>query len=86
MSQDEQDSESNEGMDRREGVLSLTKFLFGNVDKEGRLESDFLDPDTKEQLSSLERLGCSSLISDIVSTDETKSEAVGEESSEVKQQ
>lgn len=84
MSQDEQDSESNEGTDRREGVLSMTKFLFGNVDKEGRLESDFLDPDTKEQLSSLERLGCSSLISDIVTTDETKSDASGDDSGEGK--
>ena len=47
--------------------LSLTSFLFGNIDEHGQLDSDFLDPETKKQLSflGLGELGCRSLISDI---------------------
>lgn len=33
--------------------LSLTSFLFGNVDEKGQLENDFLDQEAKKHLSSL---------------------------------
>lgn len=55
--------------------LSLTSFLFGNVDENGQLDSDFLDPETKKQLASLGlgEVGCRSLISDIGPSDDEPS-------------
>lgn len=35
--------------------VDLTGFLFGNIDSSGRLEDDFLDNESKNQLSSLAR-------------------------------
>ncbi|KAI1299211.1 Transcription initiation factor TFIID subunit 1 [Halotydeus destructor] len=70
-SQDEQDNEENE---RKDGnTMSLTNFLFGNVDKNGELETDFLDADTKRHLNSLERLDVGrDLLSNIVSKDDVQ--------------
>lgn len=33
----------------------LTGFLFGNIDENGKLESDFLDEDAKKHVSSLSK-------------------------------
>ncbi|XP_033742474.1 transcription initiation factor TFIID subunit 1-like [Pecten maximus] len=38
-------------------VSSLTGFLFGNIDKKGDLEEDFLDEESKRHLGSLSALG-----------------------------
>lgn len=48
MSSDSDDSSGNVGVD-------LTGILFGNIDSSGRLESDLLDNETKNHLSSLAR-------------------------------
>lgn len=41
-SQDEQDMDE-DGTPRGRETMSLTNFLFGNVDEKGELENDFLD-------------------------------------------
>jgi transcription initiation factor TFIID subunit 1 len=33
----------------------LTGFLFGNIDENGKLESDFLDDDAKKHVTSLSK-------------------------------
>lgn len=33
----------------------LTGFLFGNIDKNGKLESDFLDDDAKKHVQALSK-------------------------------
>lgn len=40
-----------------ESDLVLTGFLFGNIDEHGRLENDFLDPESKRNLHQLNHLG-----------------------------
>ena len=56
--------------------ISLTNFLFGNVNKKGQLETDFLDEETKRNLASLETLGVSGrILSEIVTKEDvTKSD------------
>ncbi|XP_055587369.1 transcription initiation factor TFIID subunit 1 isoform X2 [Uranotaenia lowii] len=54
-----------------DGELNLAGFLFGNVDEQGRLENDFLDEEAKQHLSSLSRMGLSSLLDDVL-TDGTE--------------
>ncbi|ESP02189.1 hypothetical protein LOTGIDRAFT_212720 [Lottia gigantea] len=47
-------------------VSSLTGFLFGNIGKEGELEEDFLDEESKRHLGSLNDLGgLSSMVKEI---------------------
>lgn len=43
-------------------ALSLTSFLFGNIDDKGELEGDVFDDGVKEHLASLSRLGLGSLL------------------------
>lgn len=47
------DSES----DHEDDALNkqLTGFLFGNIDENGKLESDFLDDDAKKHVTSLSK-------------------------------
>ncbi|GFQ88989.1 TBP-binding domain-containing protein [Trichonephila clavata] len=40
-----------------ERVISLTHLLFGNIDDDGQLENDFLDPESIRQLDQLRQLG-----------------------------
>ncbi|XP_068208830.1 transcription initiation factor TFIID subunit 1 [Palaemon carinicauda] len=59
------DSEDEDNIDRSDApsqTLSLTSFLFGNIDTHGQLEGDFFDGECKRQLASLSRLGLGSLI------------------------
>lgn len=49
--------------------LNITGFLFGNIDDNGQLEDDILDPEAKQHLSSLSRLGLSSFINEMMSND-----------------
>lgn len=46
--------------------LNITGFLFGNIDDNGQLEDDILDPEAKQHLASLSRLGLSSLINEMM--------------------
>ncbi|XP_041357029.1 transcription initiation factor TFIID subunit 1-like isoform X3 [Gigantopelta aegis] len=48
--EEDHDGESN-------AVSSLTGFLFGNIDKKGELEEDFLDEESKRHIGSLSTLG-----------------------------
>jgi len=54
--------------------LNITGFLFGNIDDNGQLEDDILDPDAKQHLASLSRLGLSSFINEMMSTDSNAEE------------
>ncbi|XP_013793174.1 transcription initiation factor TFIID subunit 1-like, partial [Limulus polyphemus] len=45
--------------------LSLTGFLFGNIDESGQLENDFLDMDSKRNLHQLNNFGIDSLLKEI---------------------
>ncbi|KYN01312.1 Transcription initiation factor TFIID subunit 1 [Cyphomyrmex costatus] len=54
--------------------LNITGFLFGNIDDNGQLEDDILDPDAKQHLSSLSRLGLSSFINEMMSNDNNAEE------------
>ncbi|EFN79615.1 transcription initiation factor TFIID subunit 1 [Harpegnathos saltator] len=59
------DSEEENEKDLASG-LNITGFLFGNIDDNGQLEDDILDPEAKQQLASLSRLGLSSFISEMI--------------------
>ncbi|KYN38772.1 Transcription initiation factor TFIID subunit 1 [Trachymyrmex septentrionalis] len=54
--------------------LNITGFLFGNIDDNGQLEDDILDPDAKQHLASLSRLGLSSFINEMMSNDNNAEE------------
>jgi transcription initiation factor TFIID subunit 1 len=50
--------DSDHSDDEQEGNAldkQLTGFLFGNIDENGKLESDFLDEDAKKQVGSLSK-------------------------------
>lgn len=49
------DSDDDQYGDSRNDALEkyLTPFLFGNIDENGRLESDFLDDEAKKHVGSL---------------------------------
>lgn len=54
--------------------MVLTGFLFGNIDEHGRLENDFLDPESKRNLHQLNHLGIGSMwkeITDDVEADDS---------------
>lgn len=47
--------------------MDLTGFLFGNIDESGQLEDNgILDDESKRMLSSLNRLGLGSIISEVL--------------------
>ncbi|XP_077558430.1 TATA-box binding protein associated factor 1 isoform X4 [Haemaphysalis longicornis] len=57
-----------------EADMVLTGFLFGNIDEHGRLENDFLDPESKRNLHQLNHLGIGSMwkeITDDVEADDS---------------
>lgn len=54
--------------------LNITGFLFGNIDDNGQLEDDILDPDAKQHLASLSRLGLSSFINEMMSNESNAEE------------
>ena len=67
------DSEEENEKDLVSG-LNITGFLFGNIDDNGQLEDDILDPEAKQHLASLGRLGLSSFINEMMSNDCTAEE------------
>lgn len=51
--------------------MDLTGFLFGNIDESGQLEDEgLLDGESKKMLSSLNRLGFGSMLSEVLDEDE----------------
>lgn len=67
------DSEEENEKDLGSG-LNITGFLFGNIDDNGQLEDDILDPEAKQHLASLGRLGLSSFINEMMLSDCTADE------------
>lgn len=65
------DSEEENEKDYASG-LNITGFLFGNIDDNGQLENDILDPEAKQQLASLSRLGLSSFINEMMQNESTE--------------
>ncbi|XP_043261805.1 transcription initiation factor TFIID subunit 1 isoform X2 [Colletes gigas] len=55
-------------------AINMTGFLFGNIDDNGQLEDDILDPEAKQHLASLSRLGLSSFIREMIPNDNTTEE------------
>lgn len=65
------DDDSDTGGEGGGGGLSLTGFLFGNIDmKTGQLEDDILDDDSKRQLNALSKLGLGSLMNQVMQEDD----------------
>ncbi|XP_029032281.1 transcription initiation factor TFIID subunit 1 isoform X3 [Osmia bicornis bicornis] len=62
------DSEEENDKDIMSGI-NMTGFLFGNIDDNGQLEDDILDPEAKQHLASLNRLGLSSFIQEMMFND-----------------
>lgn len=62
---DSQSSQENGG-NRKPSGLNLTGFLFGNIDKEGKLEADILDDESKRQLATLGRFGFMSMLETVI--------------------
>lgn len=62
------DSEEENDKDLMSGI-NMTGFLFGNIDDNGQLEDDILDPEAKQHLASLNRLGLSSFIQEMMFND-----------------
>jgi transcription initiation factor TFIID subunit 1 len=59
--------DSDDPGDHARGGMDLTGFLFGNIDESGQLEDDgLLDEDSKRMLSSLNRLGLGSMLSEVL--------------------
>lgn len=57
--------------------MDLTGFLFGNIDESGQLEDDgLLDGESKRMLSSLNRLGLGSMLSEVLEQDEPNQEDI----------
>ncbi|CAG4983002.1 unnamed protein product [Colias eurytheme] len=63
--------DSDDPGDQGRGGMDLTGFLFGNIDESGQLEDDgLLDGDSKRMLSSLNRLGLGSMLSEVLDQEE----------------
>ena len=61
------DEEEDESRDSNNQGINLTGFLFGNIDRDGHLEENFLDETSKKKLGGLSSmLGLGSLIQDEV--------------------
>lgn len=62
--------------------MVLTGFLFGNIDEHGRLENDFLDPESKRNLHQLNHLGIGSMWKEITEGAEADNSQDGRDENE----
>ena len=76
---DDDETTNNIGTSPVSQTLSMTSFLFGNIDTKGQLEGDFFDPECKRQLASLSRLGLGSLLRQVTDDGEDDDEDDDEE-------
>lgn len=67
------DSDEESDKDLMSGI-NMTGFLFGNIDENGQLEDDILDPEAKQHLASLSRLGLNSFIREMMSNETANEE------------
>ena len=74
---DDRSQSSQEDDDRNSG-MNLTGFLFGNIDKEGKLEADILDDESKRQLSTLGRLGFMSMLQKVIKEEDQNQDAAAD--------
>ena len=83
------DSDEENDKDYEQG-LNMTGFLFGNVDENGQLENDILDPTAKRHLASLGQLGLNSLLREMIADDDdgklSDKEADTEDNDDVKKE
>ncbi len=77
---DDDSQSSQEDGARRDSGLNLTGFLFGNIDKEGKLEADILDDESKRQLATLGRLGFMSMLENVIKEDDQNRDSSGGDS------
>lgn len=70
---DDSQSSQEDGNRRNSSGLNLTGFLFGNIDKEGKLEADILDDESKRQLATLGRFGFMSILENVIREDDSGS-------------
>ena len=72
-------SSDEESEKQSKGGINLTGFLFGNIDRDGKLEDDFLDENSKKKLGGLSTvLGLKSIIDEETgkaSSSDTKTES-----------
>ena len=68
--EEDDDSRSSQEDGRRSSGMNLTGFLFGNIDKEGKLEADILDDESKRQLATLGRFGFMSMLQNVINEEE----------------
>ncbi|KPJ18499.1 Transcription initiation factor TFIID subunit 1 [Papilio machaon] len=67
--------DSDDQGDHGRSGMDLTGFLFGNIDESGQLEDEgLLDGESKKMLSSLNRLGFGSMLSEVLDQDEPNPE------------
>ncbi|XP_026724959.1 transcription initiation factor TFIID subunit 1 isoform X4 [Trichoplusia ni] len=67
--------DSDDPGDNGRSGMDLTGFLFGNIDESGQLEDDgLLDGESKRMLSSLNRLGLGSMLSEVLDEEEVSKE------------
>ncbi|XP_072931963.1 transcription initiation factor TFIID subunit 1 [Epargyreus clarus] len=63
--------DSDDPGDQGQSGMDLTGFLFGNIDESGQLEDDgLLDGESKRLLSSLNRLGLGSMLSEVLENED----------------
>lgn len=62
---DYDDNDSDEEDQNGHKPFSFTNFLFGNINEDGALESDYLDPEAKEHLENLDAKGLNCLTNQI---------------------
>ena len=70
---DDDDSRSSQEDGRQSSGMNLTGFLFGNIDKEGKLEADILDDESKRQLATLGRFGFMSMLQNVINEEDPAS-------------
>ncbi|KAL1517978.1 hypothetical protein ABEB36_001670 [Hypothenemus hampei] len=68
------DSEE-EGFDENSTSMTLTGFLFGNIDESGKLESDIFDSESQRHLASLGRLGFGSILQEVIGEEPIQQES-----------
>jgi len=74
--EDDDRSQSSQEEDERSSGLNLTGFLFGNIDREGKLEADILDDESKKQLATLGKFGFMSMLQNVIKEDDQNGESI----------
>ena len=82
--EDDDRAQSSEEEDEKNSGLNLTGFLFGNIDKEGKLEADILDDESKRQLATLGKFGLMSMLQNVIKEDDQNGEPSADSDNDLK--